>query len=486
MDTADKKSLEQEKPISNRAPTFHVLAIEVTEKDRQKLYRKIDLHILPFISLLYFLSFLDRSNIGNARIAGMAVDAKLTGLKYNVVAAVFFISYALGEVPSNICLKLVRPSIWIPSMMVAWGLVLSLMCLCNTYRSLIIARFFLGLAEAGLFPGVTFYLSLWYRRHDVGKRIAIFFSAATIAGAFGGLLAYGIEKMEGVGGLHGWQWIFCLEGIATVLVALASYFLLYDYPNSATFLTSEERAMVIAMLKEDNQGLATDFKLKFVWQAISDYKIYVQIGIYIGLLIPIYAISLFLPTIINKLGFSSTNAQLLTIPPFFAGCVCIIAVGIYSDKLNLRGPFIVVGAFISLIGYIILYNQSSPGVSYFGTILAAIGVFPTIPVALAWVGSAAGGDVRKGVSIALVIGLSNFGGVCSSFIYITPPHFHIGHGTIMGWLSLSILLSLFAMWDYNRLNKRNIAICKHDGINQKKQEKYKDLGNDSPLFRFTL
>lgn len=347
-------------------------------------------------------------------------------------------------------------------MMVAWGLVLSLMCLCNTYRSLIIARFFLGLAEAGLFPGVTFYLSLWYRRHDVGKRIAIFFSAATIAGAFGGLLAYGIEKMEGVGGLHGWQWIFCLEGIATVLVALASYFLLYDYPNSATFLTSEERAMVIAMLKEDNQGLATDFKLKFVWQAISDYKIYVQIGIYIGLLIPIYAISLFLPTIINKL------------------------VGIYSDKLNLRGPFIVVGAFISLIGYIILYNQSSPGVSYFGTILAAIGVFPTIPVALAWVGSAAGGDVRKGVSIALVIGLSNFGGVCSSFIYITPPHFHIGHGTIMGWLSLSILLSLFAMWDYNRLNKRNIAICKHDGINQKQQEKYKDLGNDSPLFRFTL
>ncbi|KIK02708.1 hypothetical protein K443DRAFT_96457 [Laccaria amethystina LaAM-08-1] len=478
MDTMGKKSLEQEKPISDRAPTFHVLAIEVTEKDRQRLYRKVDFHILPFISFLYFLSFLDRSNIGNARIAGMAVDAKLTGLRYNV-AAVFFISYALGEVPSNICLKLVRPSIWIPSMMVTWGLVLTLMCLCNTYRSLIIARFFLGLAEAGLFPGVAFYLSLWYRRRDVGKRIAIFFSAATLAGA-----PYGIEKMEGVGGLHGWQWIFCLEGIATVLVALTSYFLLYDYPESATFLTSEERAMIVAMLEEDNQNLATDFKLKFVWQAFSDYKIYVQIGIYIGLLIPIYAISLFLPTIINKLGFSSANAQLLTVPPFFAGCVSVIAVGIYSDKFNLRGPFIVVGAFVSLIGFIILYTQSSPGVSYFGTFLAAIGVFPTIPVDLAWVGSAAGGDVRKvGVSIALVIGVSSFGGICSSFIYITPPHFHIGHGTIMGWLSLSILLSLFAMWDYNRLNKINIAICQRDRIDQKQQEKYKDLGNDSPLFR---
>jgi len=185
----------------------------LTEAERNRLLRKIDLHILPFVSLLYLLSFLDRANIGNAKIAGMAVDAHLTGLKYNVIAAVFFIPYALAEVPSNIALKLIRPSRWIPSIMIAWGLVMTLMCLCKTYKSLIIARVFLGLAESGLFPGVTFYLSLWYRRQDVAKRIAIFFSAATIAGAFGGILAFGIEKMEGIGGLHGWQWIFCLEGI---------------------------------------------------------------------------------------------------------------------------------------------------------------------------------------------------------------------------------------------------------------------------------
>jgi len=103
--------------------------------------------------------------------------------------------------------------------MLAWGLVMTLMCLCNTYHELIIARTILGLAESGLFPGVTFYLSLWYRRREVASRVAIFFSAATVAGAFGGLLAFAIEKMEGIGGLHGWQWIFCLEGLATMLVA---------------------------------------------------------------------------------------------------------------------------------------------------------------------------------------------------------------------------------------------------------------------------
>ncbi|KAF8893538.1 major facilitator superfamily domain-containing protein [Infundibulicybe gibba] len=450
------------------------------EADQKRVLRKMDLHILPFVSLLYLLSFLDRSNIGNARVAGMANDVNLKGLRYNVIAAVFFIPYALAEVPSNIALKLVRPSRWIPSIMVAWGIVMTLMSLCNTYEGLIVARIFLGLAEAGLFPGVTFYLSLWYRRRDVAGRIAIFFSAATIAGAFGGLLAYGIERMEGIGGLHGWQWIFCLEGIFTVLVALISYFYMYDYPETATFLTEAEKTLVINMLKEDSQGLATHYDRKFVWQAISDYKTYVQIGIYIGLLIPVYAIALFSPTIVQELGFTAAQAQLLTVPPFVAGF------GIISDRRNLRGPFIIGGCVIALIGYLVLYTQTSPGAGYAGAILAAIGVFPTIAVDLAWAGSAAGGDVRKGVVIAMVIGIGNLGGICSSFIYITPPRFHIGHGTIMGWLGLSIILSFFAMWDYNRLNKEKEALCEREGIDSSRRHEFIDMGNESPLFRLAL
>ncbi|TFK66245.1 MFS general substrate transporter [Pluteus cervinus] len=462
------------------------LGAEPSEKEVRRVLRKMDLRILPLVSLLYLLSFLDRSNIGNARVAGMATDAHLDGLKYNVIVAVYFIAYAFADVPSNIALKLVRPSRWLPAIMVAWGVVMTLMSLCNTYQQLIAARVFLGLTEAGFFPGVAFYLSLWYRRKDVASRIAIFYSAATISGAFGGLLAFGIEKMEGVGGLHGWQWIFCLEGIVTVVVATASFFFMYDYPETATFLTESERVTVVDMLKRDTLGQATHFDMKFVWQAITDYKTYVQIGINMGLVIPAYAISLFLPTIVNELGFSAAQAQLLSVPPFVIGCVGTISVGFLSDRLNLRGPFIIAGAFVSLVGYIILDTQDKPGSAYVGTILVAVGVYSTIAVDVAWASSTAGGDVRKGVVIALVIGVGNLGGICSSFIYFDPPRFFAGHGTMMGWLSLTILLSIFTMWDFNHRNKKREEYCKQNGIDESNSSEFADAGSESPLFRFTL
>ncbi|KAF8639490.1 hypothetical protein AX17_001395 [Amanita inopinata Kibby_2008] len=458
--------------------------LDVTEGERNKVLRKVDIHLLPFISLLYLLSFLDRCNVGNARVAGMGVDTHLTGLKYNIISAVFFVPYALSEVPSNILLKLVRPSRWIPSIMVGWGLVMTLMSLCTTFKSLLVARIFLGLTEGGFFPGVVFYLSLWYRRRDAALRIAIFFSAASVAGAFSGLLAYGIEYMEGVSGLHGWQWIFCLEGLTTMIVAFASYFFMHDYPGTATFLTDRERRIMIQMLKADTQGLATHYDIKFVWQALSDYKVYVQAAIYVGILVPTYAIALFLPTIVRSLGYSAANAQLLMIPPFAAGCVATIAAGLCSDRVNLRGPFIVGGCFVSIVGYIILITQTVPSVAYGGAVISVVGLYPTIPTGLAWVGSLAGGDVRKGVTLAIVIGLGNLGGVCSSFIYFKAPRFFVGHGTIIGLLTMSITLALFCMWDFDRRNKAKEAYCAQHGLDESRKDEFAELGSESPLFRY--
>ncbi|KAG2126672.1 major facilitator superfamily domain-containing protein [Suillus cothurnatus] len=454
--------------------------------NRARILRKIDWQLLPFVTLFYLLSFLDRSNVGNAKVAGMATDLKLTGFRYNIAAAVFFIPYSFAEVPSNIALKLFRPSRWLPSIMVAWGIVMTLMCLVKSYQSLVVARVFLGLAEAGLFPGVNYYICLWYPRSERSKRIAIFFSAASVSGAFGGLLAYGIERMEGVGGLHGWQWIFCLEGIATVLVAILSFFYMHDYPATAKFLTEPERLCIIDILKQDSNNLSSRFDTEFVWQAIKDYRTYVQILIYSGLLVPGYAIALFSPTIINELGYSAANAQLLTVPPFVIGGIGTIIVGIYSDKHNIRGPYIIGGALVSLVGYILLYCSVRAGPSYVGACLAAAGVYPTVAIVLAWAGSNAGGDLKRGVVLAMVIGIGNLGGICSSFIYIDPPRFHIGHGTIMGFLSLSIIMSLFAMWDYNRLNKNKEAQCLTENITDDRGYEFQDMGDASPLFRYTL
>jgi len=296
---------------------------------------------------------------------------------------------------------------------------------------------------------------------------------------------YFIEKMEGIGGLHGWQWIFCLEGLVTVIVSFMAFFLMYDYPETASFLTESERTFVIDMLKEDSKGLATHYDFQFVLQALKDYKTYVQVGIYIGLLVPGYAISLFMPTIIDELGFSAANAQLLSVPPFVAGCMFTVLVGIYSDKHKIRGLYVIGGAFVSLVGYIVLYTQSKPNAAYVGTFLA-VGIFPTVAVCLAWAGSNAGGDLKRGVVIAMVIGLGNLGGICSSFVYIDPPRFHIGHGTIMGCLTLSILLSAFAMWNYKRINRQKEELCRERGITEDRRDEFRDMGDESPLFRYTI
>ena len=184
-------------------------------------------------------------------------------------------------------------------------------------------------------------------------------------------------------------------------------------------------------MKTDSQGLATHYNFRFVLQALKDYKIYVQFGISIGYVderssytqvvfltfsygasfsVPAYAIAFFTPTIINELGFSVANSQLLSIPPSAAACVCVILVGIHSDRHHIRGPYVIAASLIGLVGFITLYTQTSPAAALVGLVLAVVGMAPSGPVALAWNSSNAGGDFKRGVAIAMVVGLANIGG----------------------------------------------------------------------------
>jgi sugar phosphate permease len=240
---------EQQVSQKHHDPNWAGDGIDTSSVDAQKTLRKMDIRLIPMLAVLYLLSFLDRGNIGNAKIQGLQTDLKLTGQQYNLCATVFFFTYCAFEIPSNLLLKRFRPSIWLPSIMVAWGTVMTLMGLVKNYHGLLIARLFLGVAEAGLYPGVAYYLTMWYCTEELAFRQGLFFSAASIAGAFSGLLAYLIAKMNGVGGLAGWQWIFILEGLLTVVVAIASFFILHDFPDTAGFLTTEEKAWVVHRLK---------------------------------------------------------------------------------------------------------------------------------------------------------------------------------------------------------------------------------------------
>jgi len=165
---------------------------------------------LSQLTLLYLVSFLDRTNIGNAKLDGLLTDLHLTPGQYNAALSTFFVSYAVFEPLTNVLLKRYSPKVFLTATISMWGIVMVTMGLVHNFAGLTTARFFLGLTEAGLFPGVNYYLSCWYKRDEFGKRAAIFFSAAAIAGSFGGLLAAAIGKMRGVGGKGGWAWIFIL------------------------------------------------------------------------------------------------------------------------------------------------------------------------------------------------------------------------------------------------------------------------------------
>jgi MFS family permease len=171
-----------------------------------KLLRKIDLHVIPYLCVMYLLAFLDRVNIGNANVFGLSKELDIVqGTKYNTALVIFFVPYILFEIPSNIILKKLKPRVWLSICMFGFGLVTMLQGFVQSYSGLLATRFFLGVFESGMFPGSFYLIGMWYRRHEAQKRYSFFFSSTTLAGAFGGLLASAIGKMDGVRGYKGWR-----------------------------------------------------------------------------------------------------------------------------------------------------------------------------------------------------------------------------------------------------------------------------------------
>ncbi|OKL55789.1 hypothetical protein UA08_08869 [Talaromyces atroroseus] len=420
----------------------------ITEVEKSRLRRKIDWIILPPITLLFFLSFLDRSNIGNAKLDNLTVDLHMTGEQYLVTLSVFFIGYSVFEIPSNIALKLTSPRIWLPTLMLVWGVVATLMALSTNFGGLLAARFFLGATEAGVFPGAIFYLSMWYSRRALVSRVTLFFTSTSLAGAFGGILAYGIGHMSGVAGKHGWFWIFVIEGLVTVVVAAASYLFIQDFPAEAKFLSQREHKVLNALLVEDNDALREEpWSWEEVGRTFRDIKVYLYTLTWMGQALPLYTLTLFLPTIIADLGYSAADAQLLTVPPYAVGTVISISVALLSERYQVRGPFIFACCILSIIGYILLLSDQKVGVQYLGTFFVCAGIFPAASLLFTWVASNVSGQVKRCVAAAIQISLGDIGAVVGCQLYRPDesPRYPLGHGMALGFVVGSLVASVW-LW----------------------------------------
>lgn len=345
--------------------------------------------------------------------------------------------HSAAEIPSNLMMKRVRPSAWIAFIMVAWSACMIGQGFVKNYSGLMATRAFLGLSEGGLFPGVNYYITQYYRRDECGIRMATFFSAATLAGAFGGILARGIAEMSGVGGLKAWSWIFVLEGLASILVSFSAYWLIHDYPkDNPKFLSKLEKEEVERRLREDSGDFSDEVKGKYILQALLDWKIWMHMGMFLAGFCSIYSFALFSPTIIKGMGYTANNAQLMSVPPYVCACAFTVGASFFADRFKQRGMFLLAFQLIAIAGFALLAGTKNTSAQYGGLVIAAIGIYPQIPLSMAWNSGNIGGSAKRAVGIAMQVMGGNCGGIVASYVYLTAdgPRYIKGHSILIGFI----------------------------------------------------
>ncbi|GAA6059484.1 hypothetical protein JCM10212_002227 [Sporobolomyces blumeae] len=388
----------------------------------KRAVRKMDCVILPLSALIYLLNFLDRSNIGNAKVAGLAKDLHLSPRQYLICVTATYILYILFELPSNLLLKRVGAHIMVPLMVVTWGSVSCLTGLVQNFSGLFAARLFLGLCEAGLFPGLILYLSMFYRRRELQTRISVFFGSASLSGAFSGLLAAAIVNLDGKGGEEGWRWIFYLEGLATALFGVALFFIFPRDPQGCRFLTQEERNLVDRRLAADvPPGTAVASADRFSFQELkvalsSPQVLLVAIALF-GNGATLYALAYFTPTIVGGFGYNTVQTQLLTVPPFVSAFVMTMLTAWFSDRYGQRGLCSMAMSVLALVGYIMFYKSLLTSVRYTALFIAITGVYSTAPALCTWINVNSAGHYRKATAVALGFIMTNSGGIASTWLF---------------------------------------------------------------------
>jgi ACS family tartrate transporter-like MFS transporter len=369
--------------------------------------RAISWRLIPFLVLAYFLSYLDRVNLGFAALT-MNAELKFSPTVFAWGAGIFFIGYFIFEVPSNLALEKFGASRWIARIMVTWGIISALMALVSGVWSFYGVRFLLGVAEAGFFPGIILYLTYWYPAEYRARFLAAFAIAVPISTVIGAPVSGLLLGLDGAMGLKGWQWLFIIEGIPSVLLGIVTWFYLTDRPASATWLTAEQKAWLASRLETEVAAKQAAQHLS-LGQALLSPKVLMLSVIYFGFVAALYGMQFWVPQIVKAFGFSNAQTGFVTAVPYLFGTVAMILWARHSDANRERVahvglPLLLTGVSLGICGY-----MDNPYVTMVALIVAAIGVFCTFGVfwtlPTAWLsGTAAAG------AIALINSIGNLAG----------------------------------------------------------------------------
>jgi len=396
----------------------------LSEHDQQlerQAVRMLDYTIIPVVTLFYLTSFIDRTNIGNARVAGLQKDLHMTDEQYQTCITIFFGPYIASELAGSLLFRKIGPRLFFAMVVTAWGIVATCQGFVTTYGGLVSVRVLLGLVEGPLFPGITLLLSSFYTRKELAFRIALFSSTASLSGAFSGLLSAAIENMNGVGGRPGWAWIFILEGLFTILVGITGFFFVPSTPRDANFLTEYQKELIIRRLEMDRPFItsAVKFSFKDVLRSVcSPHVIVVSTMVFMTGMMA-YGLAIFLPSIVSQLGFSPSASQLLSVGPFVAGFIVSLTSAYFSDRYNSRGITIIVISTLAVAGFALFLSAEHKFTSYGALFLMAAGVLGATPILSAWLANNSEPHYRRATSVAIFVLAVNIGGILSTWSFPT-------------------------------------------------------------------
>jgi len=372
-----------------------------------QVFAKVARRLIPFMVALYTVAFLDRVNVGFAALT-MNQDLNFSPQVFGWGAGIFFLGYFLFEVPSNVILTRVGARRWICRIMATWGVISAANAFVQDPMSFYVLRFLLGLAEAGFAPGMIYYLSLWFPPALRARYAASYFIAIPLTNVIGAPVSSLLLEMDGLLGLHGWQWLFLIEALPALLLAIAVLKFLPDGPREAKWLSDGERAIIADELARERTD--DHEQVQGLWAALADVRVLLLCAIYFFIVVGLYGITFWLPQILQSMGYSSRATGLLVALPYALAAVSMIAWGRHSDRTGERVWHVALACLLSTFAFALIAGVDSPALVFIALALVAIGVCSTLAPFWAMPPTFLAGTAAAG-GIALINAVGNLGGV---------------------------------------------------------------------------
>lgn len=424
------------------------LSEEELARLNKSLVRKMDLVIMPIVGILYILNYIDRQNLAAAKLQGITQDLNMTTQQFATAISILFVGYLPFQIPSNLIItKIKRPGLYICTAAVIWGGISAATAAVKTYHQLLAVRAILGAVEAVFFPGAIYYLSTWYTKTELGKRLAGLYIAQQVGNAFGGLFAAGILQLDGAHGIRGWQWLFIIEGSATVGIGAICAFFMPEYPHNSRMLSQFERELAVWRIESESgaaEGTENESVLKGFGKALTDPKLILLI--FCNMMSQGQgSIANYFPTLVASLGYSRTLSLLLTAPPYILAGFVYYGITWYSDRKNTVYPIILVCIATAMSMYVIPMATTNVGARYLSMMIlpfASVGpqilLFKTANLHLARP------VAKRAAASALINSIGGTSNIWASYLYYAPPRFYAAFGALMGCAVLfAVTLTLY-------------------------------------------